>query len=193
MALSHRAENGSIPLVTTNFMKKFLKSLLFATLLLAGCMSPRGFPPSGEILNYDNVDRYVARGAQPNAVGLHFLAMQHITLDINLRDVGDTWVSEGQTATNNGMKYLWVPLKGFGSPSKADIDKIMAAIETEKAAGGKVFIHCQHGADRTGTVIACYKIKNYRMLYSDAQKEADFFGLSKLEFGMRHFIKNYKP
>jgi protein tyrosine/serine phosphatase len=171
-------------------MKKFY-ALLVGLILLVGCAT-RGFPPTAAILNYDHVDQYVDRGAQPNQYGLEFLKGQHVTLVINLRDVGDTWVNEGQVCTNNGIKYLWVPLNGSHAPSKADVKKILAAIDAEIQAGGKVFFHCQHGCDRTGTIAACYEIQFKGESNADALSEANFYGMSKLEFGMRSFIKRYK-
>ena len=171
-------------------MKKFY-ALLVGLVLLVGCAT-RGFPPAAGILNYDHVDQYVDRGAQPNRRGIEFLKNQNVTLVINLRDVGDTWVNEGQTCTNYGIKYLWVPLNGAHAPSKADVGKILAVIASEIKAGGKVFFHCQHGCDRTGTIAACYEIQFKGESNADALSEANFYGMSKLEFGMRSFIKRYK-
>ena len=68
---------------------------------------------------------------------------------------------------------------------------IQALIDNEIALGGKVFLHCQHGCDRTGTAVACYEIR-HGVSNKDAQKEADFYGMSKWETGMREFIKHYK-
>jgi hypothetical protein len=172
-------------------MRKFY-ALLAAVALLAGCAT-RGFPPTAAIQNFDHVDRYVERGAQPNQIGLEFLARaQHVTLVINLRNVGDTWDREGAIAIAEGMKYAWVPLPGFGAPSKAKMMLIQILIENEILQGGKVFLHCQHGCDRTGTAVACYEIE-HGVSNKDAQKEADFYGMSSWEMGMREFIKHYKP
>jgi len=171
-------------------MKKFYV-LLIGLVLLVGCAT-RGFPPTAAILNYDHVDQHVDRGAQPNQIGLEFLKGQHVTLVINLRDVGDDWVNEGQVCTNSGIKYLWVPLNGIRAPSKADIEKILTAINAEIKAGGKVFVHCQHGCDRTSVVVECYRIRNNNVSNADAIRNADFYGMSKLEIGMRNFIKTFK-
>ena len=171
-------------------MKK-LYALLVGLALLAGCAT-RGFPPTATILNFDHVDSYVCRGAQPNQYGLEFLArVQHVTLVINLRNVGDTWGREGAIALSEGMNYAWVPLPGFSAPSKEKMALIQLLIAIEIAHGGKVFVHCQHGCDRTGTVVACYEIIRH-VSNKNAQKEADFYGMSAWETGMREFIKKYK-
>lgn len=166
--------------------------LLACVSLLAGCAT-RGFPPTAAINNFDHVDRYVCRGAQPNVFGLEFLAkVQHVTLVINLRNKGDTWNREGSIANQLGMKYAWVPLPGASAPTKDQENLVQALIDVEIMRGGKVFIHCQHGCDRTGTAVACYEIR--RGIHNDtALKEAKFYGLSPFEPGMIDFIKKYKP
>lgn len=172
-------------------MLKTLVTLCFACLLVAGCAT-RGFPPTAAINNFDHVDKYVCRGAQPNQIGIEFLARaQHVTMVINLRNTGDTWDREPSICIAEGIKYVWVPLPGFGAPSKEKMMLIQLLIASEIARGGKVFVHCQHGCDRTGTVIACYEII-HGVSNKDAQKEADFYGMSTWETGMREFIKHYK-
>jgi protein tyrosine/serine phosphatase len=53
---------------------------------------------------------------------------------------------------------------------------------------GPVFIHCQHGCDRTGTVIACYRIKHDKWPTEKAFKEAMLHGFSWLERGMKRSV-----
>lgn len=159
--------------------------------LLSGCAT-RGFPPSGAILNFDNVDKYVCRGAQENEVGVEFLKSKGVTLVINLVDTNEAWVREGDVAKSNGISYVWIPLKGFSAPSKANVELILHLIQFEIAKGGKVYIHCQHGCDRTGTIVACYEIRTYHMSNKDAQNDADIHGMSKWETGMRQFISKFQ-
>lgn len=181
--------------------KKALKMLLCGWLgcivlsviltLLSGCAT-RGFPPSGAILNFDNVDKYVCRGAQENAVGVEFLKSQKVTLIINLVDINESWIKEIEYAKNNGIDYVWIPLKGFSAPSKENVELILHLIQIEIAKGGKVFIHCRYGCDRTGIIVACYEIRFYRVSNKDAQNDADIHGMSKWETDMKHFIAKFK-
>ena len=48
---------------------------------------------------------------------------------------------------------------------------------------GPVFIHCRRGKDRTGTVIACYRMQHDGWNNAKAQAEANEFGMSHLERG----------
>jgi protein tyrosine/serine phosphatase len=54
-----------------------------------------------------------------------------------------------------------------------------------------VFIHCQHGCDRTGTIIACYRIKHEQWTRENAWQEAVRYGISRFERGMKSFVKDF--
>jgi len=56
-----------------------------------------------------------------------------------------------------------------------------------------VFIHCRRGADRSGTVLACYRISHDHWENQKALKEAKTYGLSTFERAMRSFIQHFQP
>ena len=63
----------------------------------------------------------------------------------------------------------------------------------EAATAGPVFVHCMRGADRTGAVIAAYRIDhdhwdNYRAL-----KEAMSLGMSFFQLPRQNFIRKFQP
>ena len=170
---------------------KNIAMYLICAFLLIGCSTPRGFPPVMSIQNYDNISSQFCRGAQENKFGAEFLKSQGVTLVINLRNKGDTWDREPAVVASLGMRYLWVPLKGVGAPTKFQMNFILAMIEDEIKHGGKVFVHCQKGCDRTGTVVACYEIR-HGFSNAVALNDAYFHGLSRFEMGMIEFIKKFK-
>jgi protein tyrosine/serine phosphatase len=61
----------------------------------------------------------------------------------------------------------------------------------EDPADGPVFVHCRRGADRTGTVIACYRIAHDGWQNLKALDEARTFGMSWLERAMRSYVLHY--
>jgi protein tyrosine/serine phosphatase len=178
-------------------MKKslLLIALLGALFLPTGCSTtPRGFPPRMGILNFDVVDSKLTRGAQPNHAALDALAPacetpgKPLTI-VNLRMPSDTWVDEAVVCKQDGIIYRQVPLNGLLAPSQAQIETVLALIDN---APGVVFVHCQHGCDRTGTVVACYRIRHKEMSNADALNDAVAHGISPLECGMKGFIKRFK-
>ncbi|MBV9294436.1 MAG: dual specificity protein phosphatase family protein, partial [Acidobacteriaceae bacterium] len=56
-----------------------------------------------------------------------------------------------------------------------------------------VFVHCRRGKDRTGTVVACYRIQHDRWKNEDAFDEAKKYGMSFAERGMRAYILHFSP
>jgi tyrosine-protein phosphatase SIW14 len=66
---------------------------------------------------------------------------------------------------------------------------VLALIETAPAP---VFIHCKHGCDRTGTIIACHRLRHDRWTATAALREAKAYGMSAWVFGMKRFIKDFE-
>jgi protein tyrosine/serine phosphatase len=164
-------------------------TLLMGIIILpTGCVTnPRGF--RSPIENFDKVDDKLYRGAQPNALGIEHLKSLGVVAVINLRGSSDTWSEEQSYVTNARMQYASVPLDALSAPSKADIERILAAISR---AGGPVFVHCQFGCDRTGTVVACYRIRVQGQTPDVALQDAEQHGMSAFEVGMKKFIRSFK-
>jgi protein tyrosine/serine phosphatase len=159
--------------------------LLAASLCAA---ADRGQPPREGIGNFGQVDERLYRGAQPDADGIANLKRLGVKSIINLRTSRELWKPEPSEARTNGILYTNVPLSGLSRPSEEQITRLLSLLETLPSP---VFIHCEYGCDRTGTVVACYRIKHDKWSSEDAQKEADHYGMSKLERGMRNFIKDF--
>jgi protein tyrosine phosphatase (PTP) superfamily phosphohydrolase (DUF442 family) len=173
-------------------MKTQFTLLLLMGLIIAptGCMTnQRGFPPKDQIVNYDRVDEKLCRGAQPNSAGLAALAKDGVTLVINLRQPADGWVLEYAECGSLGMTYVNVPLSGTESPKLEDVKRVIDLINTNT---GKVFVHCQYGCDRTGTIVACYRITK-GMKPEDAFNDAKFHGISALLPHFKSFILHFQP
>ena len=56
------------------------------------------------------------------------------------------------TGINMVLKHRWVNTSDFGDTEMLD------ALQTIATADSPVLVHCWHGADRTGTVIALYRM-----------------------------------
>ena len=164
-------------------------ALLLLLLALTVCAAgERGLPPREGIGNFGKINDRLYRGAQPDVVGIKNLARLGIKTIINLRMTNDVWNAEAAEARASGITYTNVPLKGLGRPTDAQVATLLALIETLPAP---VFIHCEHGCDRTGTIIACYRIRSDRWSNEAALAEARKYGLSKLERGMINYVRDF--
>jgi tyrosine-protein phosphatase SIW14 len=61
-----------------------------------------------------------------------------------------------------------------------------------QSAPKPVFIHCQHGKDRTGAVVLLYRLKRTELGPGDAYKEARHYRFSRFNFGLKGTIHRYE-
>ena len=148
----------------------------------------RGLPVQQGILNFGKINDGVYRGAQPDAAGIGNLERLGVKTIINLRMPDEGWKAEEAEARAHGILYTNLPMDALGRPADEQVRKVLSLIETLQ---GPVFIHCQHGCDRTGTIIACYRIKHDNWSGDTALKEAARYGLSVFERGMRQYVRDF--
>ena len=80
---------------------------------------------------------------------------------------------EGQLVRGAGLNYEHVHLTS-SPPNDSQWEKITALLNS-----GNTLIHCQHGADRTGAIVARYKVENQSANKDDALREAIKYGFKK--------------
>jgi len=160
-------------------------------LVLAVSASPLLAQQSAEgIRNFYQVDPHVYRGAQPDREGLQFLAKLGVTTVINLRQDGPGARREERLVTEAGMKYVHVPMTGLTPPTDTEIKQILGLLEDQTS--GAVFVHCKRGADRTGTVIAAYRVDHDGWDNDQALKEAMARGMSPLQHPRQKYIRYFQ-
>jgi protein tyrosine phosphatase (PTP) superfamily phosphohydrolase (DUF442 family) len=143
------------------------------------------------IHNFEKVNDHIYRGAQPKGEAWHKLAAMGVQTVIDLRregEQGHSLEAERKAVEAAGMRYVSVPMNGIVAPRHEDVDKVLALMNS----GQRVFIHCREGRDRTGTVVACYRIAHDRWSNHKALKEANDRGLHWFEFGMKGYIKTFE-
>jgi protein tyrosine/serine phosphatase len=88
------------------------------------------------------------------------------------------------------MEFIYVPLPGWLPPSKHQISNTVAVLEIPPYQ--PVLIHCQRGKDRTGLIVAIYRIQ-HGWTNQQALEEARAHGMSRLEVFMQEEIEDWKP
>jgi protein tyrosine/serine phosphatase len=111
-------------------------------------------------------------------------------IDLRLPDEHST-AFEKRMVEAAGMRYVNVPMNGFATPLDAKVSEVLALLDS--TANGPVFVHCRRGSDRTGTVIACYRVTHDGWPNEKAKQEAESLGMRWFEIGMKHYIMNFKP
>jgi protein tyrosine phosphatase (PTP) superfamily phosphohydrolase (DUF442 family) len=162
--------------------------IFLALALASGCAAATDNLPG--VPNFHQVDDHLYRGAQPSKEGFENLARLGIKTVLDLREPGDRAVGEEQTVTADGMHYIHIALNGYHAPSDAEVTKILGILSNDS---GLVFIHCRRGADRTGTVIACYRIARENWPNGKALAEAKQYGMSWTEASMQDYVRHFAP
>jgi tyrosine-protein phosphatase SIW14 len=163
-------------------------ALCFCSVALPGEDLPP--PSSAGLRHFVRVDDHLYRGGQPQLKGLETASKLGIRTVVDLRGAGERADAEKQKAVELGMKYYSIPLHNNSAPTNEQMAEILSVIENKN--NWPVFVHCRRGKDRTGTVVACYRIEHDHWTNQQALAEARELGLSRTELGMRNFILRYR-
>jgi protein tyrosine/serine phosphatase len=75
------------------------------------------------------------------------------------------------------------------APSDAEVEQILSLVNAPD--NQPVFVHCKRGADRTGTIIALYRIRHDGWTSEQAKAEAKHYGMGFWQLGMKDYISDY--
>ena len=179
----------------SNLFGRLNRLVVCALLLLGAVTVARGQeakaskPRYEELPNFGRVNERLYRGGQPAKGGINKLAALGVNTIINLRDDDQRASTEAEQAKLAGLRYFNVPFRRLGRPTDSQINEVLSLIDAPE--NGVVFVHCRRGADRTGTVIAIYRISHDNWTDQEAKREAESFGMSFWQRGMKDYISDY--
>jgi protein tyrosine phosphatase (PTP) superfamily phosphohydrolase (DUF442 family) len=102
--------------------------------------------------NFHKVSDDLYRGAQPSVDGMRQLEKLGIKTVVNLRSSH----SDHDELEGTGLAYEHIEMRAWGKPENEDVLRFLQIVSDINSS--PVFVHCQHGADRSGTVCAIYRI-----------------------------------
>ncbi|MCX5638454.1 MAG: dual specificity protein phosphatase family protein [Planctomycetota bacterium] len=114
--------------------------------------------------NLHRVSEDLYRGAQPTAEGMQQLEKLGIKTVINLR----AFHSDRDETTGTNLSYEHINMTTW-HPEDDEVIRFLQIV-TDKSRT-PVFVHCQRGADRTGTMCAIYRIAVQGWSKSEAVEE----------------------
>ncbi len=172
------------------FIRRRFAALL-TTAVIAAATTVSAAPVIQGVGNFQEVNDHIYRGAQPTDDGFANLKKLGIETVVDLREPGDRSALEQKVVTAAGMRYVSVPMYGMSTPSNESVQKVLALLED--TSSGPVFVHCKRGADRTGAVIACYRVEHDRWKNQQALAEAKSLGMSWFEKAIQSYVLKFQP
>lgn len=119
--------------------------------------------------NLHRVDDGLYRSAQPEAQGLRALVPLGVKTIVNLRSShsDDELIREAGVPAGT-LGYEEIPMTAW-NPEREQVVRFLRI--AREARHQPVLVHCQHGADRTGLMIAAYRMVEQGWSRSEAMRE----------------------
>jgi len=135
--------------------------------------------------NFGMVNPSLYRGAQPGLDRLHLLKKAGIVSIISFRTGKKDVEKERKISEELGLKFFHIPWKGRNKVKERHVREFLSIVSD--AANLPAFVHCKRGAERTGVMVGCYRIKHYNWSADEAHKEMKQFKFRT--FWFRHLKK----
>lgn len=136
------------------------------------------------IRNFDLVTPWFYRGGQPGKEGIHALQELGVKTVVSLRWSPKVVEAERAAVEQMGMRFVSIPLNYWNVPTAKILDEFFDLIHDP--SNRPVFLHCLHGADRTGLMVAMYRITHENWDFGKAYNDM-------VQHGFHRFrIRNFK-
>ena len=147
---------------------------------LSSC--PQEFPGLG---NFAEVDRgRLYRSAQPTREGLQLARSRFgIRTVISFR----AFHSDRSDAESLGLQYYRIPFNAWNVRPEDAVRFLKLVTDPENYP---ILVHCQHGADRTGTMVAVYRIFVQGWKTEEAIGELPRFGFHTIWANLKTFLRD---
>lgn len=162
----------------------FLKSIFGFVFLasLSGSMALAENPAKFAL-----VSEGIYRSAQPSAENLKTLKEQYgikAILDINNDD--ESLAEEVVAANALGITVISQPMSGFWAPKDEQVNASLAILADPN--NRPILIHCLHGEDRTGVIVALHRIFNEKIAAQTAYDEMLALGFHKILVPLHNYF-----
>lgn len=158
--------------------------------------APASFGAPAEKLNLAGIPRagkvsdVLYRGAQPSPEGLAELKKLGITIVVNLRGNRGPVASEQRQVESLGMHFIDIPIPGWSAPTHAQVAEFLSLFKADPTQ--KIFVHCYLGEDRSGVMVAAYRIAQQNWTADQAFAEMLSFGFhNHLYPRMQSYVRNF--
>lgn len=121
-------------------------------------------------------------GSQPDANGFAELKNIGIKTIVNLRDN----YSDVEMLKGLGLKYINIPVDPWKIEERDVVTFLKVVTDPDNQP---VYVHCQHGLDKTGTMTAIYRMYALNWTDEKAAKQLPKYGFQKLWENLKVYLK----
>lgn len=140
--------------------------------------------------NAFRVSEQLYRGAQPAPEGFAALKRLGIKTVVNLRlahsdrdEIAESGIGD------DAIRYVHIPMAAWDAKEEEVAEFLRIVSDAEQTP---VFVHCQHGADRTGTMVAAYRVvvQGWAKERAIAEMREGPFGFHEIWKGLPRFLRD---
>lgn len=145
--------------------------------------------PLSGVGNFGRVTENLYRGAQPSPEGFSQLKKLGIAVVVNFRDERGEQQKEQRAAEALGMRYVVIGWNARKEPTDAQVAEFLALVRENSQT--KIFAHCHLGAERTGVMLATYRIAEDHWTAEQALAEMKAFHLHFWLPHLKHYVSDF--
>jgi tyrosine-protein phosphatase SIW14 len=177
-------------------MKAFLPAAIALAALLAACSNPPD-PDAGRtdpslaspstlegVSNFAKISAGVWRGSQPTAEGMATLKHMGVRTIVNLRALH----TDRDELRGLGLDYVHLPCTALVPDEDVVVKFLKVATDPARRP---VFVHCQYGSDRTGVVIAAYRVAVQGWSMEQAKRELPIFDFHEVFVPLERYLEGF--
>jgi protein tyrosine/serine phosphatase len=168
---------------------KISMNLAIIILVLGGArFSSAGAYANSPTERFGKVHEGLYRGAAPKSLQQYKeLKKLGIKTILNLQEGEDKIAAGKINAEAAGLQFLSIPLDGFWAPKDWQADAVLAALNNPDLK--PIYIHCTHGRERTGIMVALHRVESDGWTAKKAYAEAKAYGFRWVVFPMKDYFE----
>ncbi len=145
---------------------------------------------AGRVRNLHLVEPGLWRSGRPGKDSYGQLSAMGVKTILNLEGRRVAGSERVRAARFPEITVVNVPMSGFHQPSFAQLD---AALSVLDGAPRPILVHCRNGQDRTGVVVAAYRVVSEHRPIPDAVREARSFHCCHfVTFDLERLLSRYR-
>ncbi len=143
-----------------------------------------------DVPNFHMVTQTLLRGGAPDWKGLEELKAAGVKTVVDLRIAPKHVHAERLQVEKLGMHSVNLAMSG-NPPTARQIATFLRL--TQSPGAQRVYVHCQHGADRTGCMVGIYREKFQGWSYARAFAEMRKYGFNPHWTGLSGTVRKFAP